>query len=79
MKYFASKLDFYSTKSQNVSNGTYADGTLVKFVERLENKLSNSRLDFLFGEKSRDISFEETIKQFIGFSGDPNANITIIN
>ena len=61
------------------SNGTYADGTLVKFVERLENKLSNSRLDFLFGEKSRDISFEETIKQFIGFSGDPNANITIIN
>lgn len=79
LKYFASKLDFYSTKSQNVSNGTYADGTLVKFVERLENKLSNSRLDFLFGEKSRDISFEETIKQFIGFSGDPNANITIIN
>lgn len=79
LKYFASKLDFYSTKSQNVSNGTYADGTLVKFVERLENKLSNSRLDFLFGEKSRDISFEETVKQFIGFSGDPNANITIIN
>lgn len=78
-KYFNSKLEFYSTKPQSVSNGTYADGTLDKFVERLENKLSNSRLDFLFGDASRDISFEETVKQFIGFSGDTNTNVTIIN
>jgi hypothetical protein len=49
------------------------------FVEKLENKLSNSRLDFLFEDKSRDISFEETVKQFIGFSGDPNANRTYRN
>lgn len=78
-KYFESKLEFYSTKLQSVSNGTYADGTLDKFVERLENKLSNSRLDFLFGDSSRDISFEETVKQFIGYSGSTNANVTIIN
>lgn len=79
VKYFESKLDFYSTKPQSVSNGIYADGTLDKFVERLENKLTNSRLDFLFGSRSRDISFEETVKQFIGFSNDTNANVTIIN
>jgi DNA helicase HerA-like ATPase len=78
-KYFSSKLKFYSPKGQNVSNGTYADGTLDKFVERLENKLSNSRLDFLFGENSRDISFEDTVKQFIGYSNTTNTNVTIIN
>lgn len=78
-KYFQSKLEFFANKPQSVSNGTYADGTLDKFVERLENKLQNSRLQFLFGEESRDISFEQTVKQFIGFKTDANANVTIIN
>lgn len=78
-KYFQSKLDFFPNKPQSVSNGTYADGTLNKFVERLENKLQNSRLEFLFGNQSRDISFEETVKQFIGFKTDNDANVTIIN
>lgn len=77
--YFNNALEFIPNRGLNVNKGTYADGTLDKFIERLENKIKNSRLEFLFGEKSRDISFEETVKQFIGFSGDPNANITIIN
>lgn len=78
-KYFKSKLEFFPNKAQSVSNGTYADGTLDKFVERLENKLQNSRLQFLFGNQSRDISFEETVKQFIGFKTGMEGNITIIN
>ncbi|GAB3328258.1 ATP-binding protein [Marivirga atlantica] len=78
-KYFLQKLQFYSSKSQSVTSGTYADGTLDKFIERIENKLQNSRLEFLFGEKSRDISFEETVKQFIGYENSKESNITIIN
>src|SRR5690606_23089663 len=78
-KYFQSKLEFYPNKLQSVSNGVYADGTLDKFVERLENKLLNSRLNFLFGYESRDISFEDTVKQFIGYKAENNSNITIIN
>lgn len=78
-KYFDSKLRFYPNKGQNVANGVYADGTLDKFVERLENKLQNSRLEFLFGNRSRDISFENTVKQFIGFRKGNESNVTIIN
>jgi len=78
-KYFESKLEFYPNKNSNVANGVYADGTLDKFVERLENKLQNSRLEFLFGNNSRDISFEDTVKQFIGFKEDNTSNVTIIS
>ncbi|MFD0835278.1 ATP-binding protein [Mariniflexile aquimaris] len=78
-KYFSKQFEFYPSKGQNVSNGTYADGTLDKFVERLENKINNSRLQFLFGENSRDISFEETVKQFISYTNGKESNITIIN
>lgn len=78
-KYFESKLEFYPNKNQSVTNGVYADGTLDKFVERLENKLQNSRLEFLFGTQSRDISFENTVKQFIGYKSDNESNVTIIN
>lgn len=78
-KYFSRQFEFYPSKGQNVSNGTYADGTLDKFVERLENKINNSRLQFLFGENSRDISFEETVRQFISYSKGKESNVTIIN
>ena len=78
-RYFDQTYEFYPTRNQNITNGTYADGTLDKFVERLENKIKNSRLEFLFGEKSRDISFEETVKQFIGYTSKNESNITIIN
>ncbi|EGJ72277.1 protein of unknown function DUF87 [Bacteroides coprosuis DSM 18011] len=78
-KYFSEIFDFIPNRGSNVNKGVYADGTLDKFVERLENKIKNSRLDFLFGESSRDISFEETVRQFISYSIEKESNITIIN
>ncbi|WP_424002117.1 ATP-binding protein [Maribacter sp. IgM3_T14_3] len=78
-KYFLEIFDFIPNRGSNVNKGIYADGTLDKFVERLENKIKNSRLGFLFGEKSRDISFEETLKQFISYSNGKESNVTIIN
>lgn len=78
-KYFSETFDFIPNRGSNVNKGVYADGTLDKFVERLENKIKNSRLDFLFGESSRDISFEETVRQFISYSIEKESNITIIN
>ncbi|MES2654303.1 MAG: ATP-binding protein [Bacteroidota bacterium] len=78
-KYFTQSFEFIPNRGSNVNKGTYADGTLDKFIERLENKIKNSRLDFLFGNDSRDVSFEDTVKQFIGFKTGMQANITIIN
>lgn len=78
-KYFSEIFDFIPNRGSNVNKGVYADGTLDKFVERLENKIKNSRLEFLFGESSRDISFEATVRQFISYSSEKESNITIIN
>lgn len=54
-------------------------GKLTNYVSRLENKLNDKRLDFLLGDKSKSISFEDTIKQLIGHSTTPKSNVTILD
>jgi len=61
-----------------------ATGTLnakfINFINRLEIKLNDKRLDFLLDEKAKSITFENTIKQFVGYSNDnKNSNVTIID
>lgn len=54
-------------------------GKLTNFVSRLENKIKDKRLDFLLGEKSKAITFEDTIRQIIGYKKEKTSNITIID
>lgn len=54
------------------------NGKLSNYVSRLENKINDKRLDFLLGERSKDISFEDTIEQLIGY-GDSSSNVTILD
>lgn len=54
-------------------------GKLTNFVNRLENKINDKRLDFLIGEKSKKITFQETIKQLIGFNENAKSNVTVID
>lgn len=65
-------------KGQPKLNQGTLNGKLTNFVSRLENKLNDRRLDFLLGSKSRQIHFDETIRQFIGY-GDNMSNVTIID
>ena len=53
-------------------------GKLTNFINRLENELNDKRLDFLLGDKSKNITFEETLKQLIGY-GENKSNISIID
>lgn len=53
-------------------------GKLTNFVNRLENKIGDKRLEFLLGEKSKNITFEDTLKQFISY-GENKSNVTIID
>ncbi len=78
-KYYSGIQEFHSPKSQSIKKGEYADGTLDKFISRLENKINDSRLEFLLGEKSENISFEETLKQFIGYQEGKKSNVTVID
>lgn len=78
LKYFETKFEFDATLRSKIKSGIYADGTLDKFIDRIENKINNKRLEFLFGEKSQEISFDKVMKQFIGYS-EKKSNITIID
>lgn len=54
-------------------------GKLTNFVNRLENKINDKRLEFLIGEKSKKITFQETLQQLIGYRKDAASNVTVID
>jgi hypothetical protein len=54
-------------------------GKLTNFVNRLENRINDRRLDFLLSQKSKEISFEETLNNLIGYNDGSNKNVTIID
>jgi len=54
-------------------------GKLTNFVSRLENKLNDKRFEFLLGNNSKNISFEDTLRQFVGYKTENNSNVTIID
>lgn len=78
MRYFEERLEFYAPKSQNISKGDYADGTLDKFFTRFESKVAQERLEFIFGAAAETATLEGTLKGLIGY-GDKNSNVTVID
>jgi hypothetical protein len=54
-------------------------GKLTNFINRLENKINDTRLNFLLGEKTKSITFEETLSQLIGYQSDKKSNVTVID
>ncbi|MCI9038407.1 MAG: ATP-binding protein [Clostridia bacterium] len=54
------------------------NGKLSNFVSRLENKINDKRLEFLLGDRSKKITFEETLKQLISYDSN-KSNVTIID
>ncbi len=54
-------------------------GKLTNFVNRLENKVNDKRLSFFLGDASRKITFEETLRQFLGYQQGQKTNVTIID
>ena len=54
-------------------------GKLTNFINRLENKINDKRLDFFLGEKSKNITFEETLQSILGFIPQKESNITVID
>lgn len=54
-------------------------GKLTNFVNRLENKLNDSRLNFFLGEQSMKITFEETLQKLLGYSSKSESNVTVID
>ena len=53
-------------------------GKLTNFINRLDMKLSDRRLSFMFGEAAKQMTLENTIKQLIGYGND-KSNVTILD
>lgn len=77
-RYFRERLEFHAPKSQNISKGDYADGTLDKFFTRFESKVAQERLEFLFGSAAEAATLEGTLKSLLGY-GSKNSNVTVID
>ncbi|WP_197678583.1 ATP-binding protein [Maribacter dokdonensis] len=90
--YFKKTYEFASPRraskdaGHGISKGAYSDGSIDKFVSRLNTKVDSQRLrQFLFGDKSKNISFEETLRQFLGYGYDhenrknAKSNVTIVD
>lgn len=53
-------------------------GQLTNFVNRLENKLGDKRMEFLLGNDSKDATLEDTLKQLIGYF-ETGSNVTVLD
>ncbi|MCM3519848.1 ATP-binding protein [Staphylococcus xylosus] len=76
-KYFEEIFEFSEPARNKVKKGPYNDGSLQKFLTRLQNKISNKRLKFVFSEESKNSDTEDVIRQLIGYLN--TKNITIID
>lgn len=61
-----------------MTNGSL-NGKLTNYVNRLENKINDSRLDFFLGVRSKKITFLETLANILGYGNKNKSNVTIID
>lgn len=71
---FEEEVEYTGSSASGTNNGS-----LINFIDRLENKINDKRLEFLFGEASKKISFEETLHELLGYQEEAKSNITILD
>jgi len=71
------KLFTEDLKGEGSATGTL-NGKLINFVNRLESKVNDKRLEFILGEETRTVTFSECLKQFVGYTSDPS-NVTVLD
>ncbi|WP_095191451.1 ATP-binding protein [Pseudomonas sp. Irchel 3E19] len=75
-EYFQNEYEFDKLSADFV-NGPYT-GDFERFIMRLENTISNSRLDFLF-KNVDELTIEGVLEQFLGYQKNSEANVTVID
>lgn len=70
---FFDEVEYSGTSGSGTNNGN-----LGNFINRLENKLNDKRLSFMFPRDNIPNSHEVTLSQFLGY-GENNSNVTIID
>ena len=76
--------EFYAaTNKEKAGQPKFENGSLnsklTNFINRLESKINDSRLDFFLGERSKTITFEQTLETLLGYSATDKSNVTVID
>jgi DNA helicase HerA-like ATPase len=66
-------------RTKGTSGSGTLNGNLGNFINRLENKLADKRLEFLLGDESKNCKFEEALRIFVGYQKGRESNVTIID
>lgn len=72
-------INFAPLERSKINRGSYADGSIDKFVRRIVAKVNNPRLQFIFGNDSKNLSQEDAIRGIIGYKASNESNVTIID
>lgn len=78
-KYAQGRLEFAARKTSSINGGIYADGTIDKFVRRIAAKVTNSRLDFMFGQRASAVTLEDVLRQITGYEKGEETNVTVLD
>ncbi len=70
---FFDEVEYSGTSGSGTNNGSFGN-----FINRLENKLNDRRLSFMFPQSNIPNSHKVTLSQFLGY-GENNSNVTIID
>lgn len=70
---FLDEVEYIGSSASGTNNGNFGN-----FINRLENKLNDKRLSFLFPQSNIPNSHEVTLSQFLGY-GKTQSNVTIID
>lgn len=65
-------------KTSNGVTTNTQNGRFINFLNRLENKIHDKRYEFLLGQKSKEISFKETLQSLLGYSRN-KSNVVIFD
>ncbi|EGS2006824.1 ATP-binding protein [Enterobacter cloacae] len=69
---------FKENLNSDGSSAGALNGKLLNFVDRLQSKIHDKRLDFILGESSKTVTFKETLRTLISY-GEHKSNITILD
>ncbi|VVS94671.1 ATP-binding protein [Desulfoluna spongiiphila] len=58
-----------------IKSGPFADGSIDKFYTRLHSKVTDKRLEFIFGEDSQNAKFIDVIQEITGYNKKKNISI----
>ncbi|MGI4764595.1 MAG: ATP-binding protein [Janthinobacterium lividum] len=77
--YCQNKLQFCKAVHGKLTKGPYADGSIDKFMRRIDARIANLRLEFMFGSNARGATLDDVLRQILGYTLNKTSNTTIID